>query len=269
MHSFGFSTQNSASAFQKTSDAVGVSLTCELDAAVDSSIQQNNNLPDCLVRLICHQFLVASFNLNRSEMTFTAIAIEQLGAIPNLTEAEEFMLRFGSHISTGGFQFGWNLWHKLHVTTEKPVAPEELEELATKWLNAGVPLSVTTSLPTTNATLRLESEALGPSVINPCLFKLTLLSNSDTWHLIDREGLAFLVPVWELAIDLYPQLKNQCEFIRNAWLHKTLNITVPFFQQQRHKIYLNEIDLAPALSHSVTAKDLVAVIFQETERNLP
>ena len=147
MHSFGFSTENSASAFQKTSDAVGISLACELDAAVDSSIQQNNNLSDCLVRLICHQFLVASFNLNRSEMTFTAIAIEQLGAIRNLTEAVEFMLRFGSHISTGGFQFGGILWHHVHVTTEKPVAPEELEELATKWLNAGVPLSVTTSLP--------------------------------------------------------------------------------------------------------------------------
>ena len=259
MNSFVFSTPKSASIFQKTVDTTGASFAFqvfELGAAdVDSSIQENNNsLSSCLIRLICHQFPVASFHLDRQEMTFTASAIEQLRAIRSLTEAEEFMLRYGSHISTGDFQLGGILWHKLLVTTEKPVAPGKLEELATKWLNAGGPHSVTTSLPSTTATLRFESETLGPSVFNPCLFKQTLLSNSDTWHVIDRGGLSSLVPVWELATDLYPELKNQCEFLRNAWLVKTYYIPVPFIQKQRSSYVTEEESLYLTLDSSEVIK---------------
>jgi len=254
MQSFVFSSQQSATSFQKMVNSTGASFgfkvfeleTQEVNNNIDVTV---DNLSDCFVRLICHQFPAASFQLDKSELVFTAGALELLQAISDLESAEEFMLLYGSHISTGRFQLGGILWQKLYITTEKPVDMRELEHLASKWLNEGGPVSDRGSItiplsPTTSATLCFESEALGPSVFNPLLFKQVLLSSSDTWHVIDRGELDSLLPVWEVALGLYPDLNQQCELMRKAWLVSTFHIAAPFVVQQRANCALQQDEMS-------------------------
>jgi hypothetical protein len=254
MQSFIFSSHQSATSFQKMVNSTGTSFGFKMfELAAENQEENNNNdvtaiLSDCFVRLICHRFPTASFQLDKSEMVFTAAALEQLQAISDLESAEEFMLRFGSHISTGRFQLGGILWQKLYINTEKPVTWRELEELASKWLNEGGPVSDRGSITiplstTTSARLCFESEALGPSVFNPLLFKQVLLSSSDTWQVIDRGGFDSLLPVWEVVLGLHPHLNQQCELLRKTWLANTLHITDPFVVQQRANCALQKDEM--------------------------
>ena len=124
MHSYVFSRQQLATSFQKMVNSTGASFGFKV-FKLETQEENNNhvtvhNLSDCFVRLICHQFPAASFQLDRSELVFTAGAFEQLQAISDLESAEEFMLLYGSHISTGRFKLGGILWQKLYITTEKP-----------------------------------------------------------------------------------------------------------------------------------------------------
>ena len=54
-----------------------------------------------------------SFQLDRSNLTFTISALNQLRDIKDLKSAEEFIRRYGSHLSTGLFQLGGILWHNF------------------------------------------------------------------------------------------------------------------------------------------------------------
>ena len=152
-------------------------------------------------------------------MVFTSSAMAQLRAISNLSSAEEFIAHYGSHIQTGRFQLGGILWRKIRVTSEKQATHQVLKKLADKWLNEEGSFfgscSVTTSSPLSSSsissvTIGSEYEALGPAVFNPSLFKQTLLSKSNIWQVIDRGGLDSLVPIWEVALGLHPDLIQQC-----------------------------------------------------------
>ena len=91
----------------------------------------------------------------------------------------------------------------------------------------------------TTARMQFELKALGPAVFHPELFLQILQANSDTWHIIDRGGLDTLVPIWEIVTDLHPELNQQCEFMRKAWLGKTSKIPLKFIEQQRARIKQN------------------------------
>ena len=71
MQSFVFSRQQSATSFQKMVNSTGASFGFKL-FKLETQEENNNhvtvhNLSDCFVRLICHQFPAASFQLDRSE----------------------------------------------------------------------------------------------------------------------------------------------------------------------------------------------------------
>ena len=89
-------------------------------------------------------------------------------------------------------------------------------------------------------TIGSEYEALGPAVFNPSLFKQTLLSKSNIWQVIDRGGLDSLVPIWEVALGLHPDLIQQCEFMRKVWLDKTSNFSSRITKQLRTHLTVNQ-----------------------------
>ena len=273
MKTFTFKSQNSATDFQKTIDSTGANYGVQLQAsgwgfAVEGDLKHRNHskneektdgetTSNTLISLKCYQFPMSSFQLDRNNLTFRTDAINKLREINDYRSAEEFMQRYGSHFPTGHFQLGGILWHKLQVNTDKSVLIRDLEELSTKELDASASIGFKSffkasgSMKTTSmksrvasssetsatATIQFESEALGPAVFNPVLFEQILRANSDTWHIIDRGDLDSLVPIWEIVYDLHPELSDQCELMRKAWLGQTSSIPrVKFIEQERERI---------------------------------
>ena len=261
VQSFTFLNEQSAENFQKTVDSIGADYGFPLQSNDDTSSTASNTL----IRLTSYVFPMASFQMDRTNLTFTISALNQLRAISDLKSAEEFMLRYGSHISTGQFQLGGILWTKIQVNTDKPVMRRDLEELSkTETGSVGRKITI---LHSAKAEMQFEFKTLGPAVFNPSLFKQILAANSDTWHIINRGGLDSLVPIWEIVINLFPELSQQCEFMKKIWLGKTAKIPAQFINQQRTRIQ-------PSLKSDQAASSLPANTFLEeflkkAEENVP
>ena len=185
-------------------------------------------------------FPKASFNIPRQQMRLTEEALQDVGRVRSLSDAESFLQSYGSHVSSGRYQLGGVLLKGVAIRVREATSVESMLETVATNLNGefkfqighspvGVGAKAVSMTEHSSSSTKNTSDqrgvmgtivtALGPQTTNDEEFKAGLEDRS-TWHIIDSSSeVADLVPVWEIiqSEDARSDLQRGVDLVREAW----------------------------------------------------
>ncbi len=168
-----------------------------------------------LTMLNFHIYPMASYSIEQSQMKILPSALESLRDVNNIASAEEFLKTYGSHVSIGVNHFGGILCTSIQVITSQQLTQDRLETIAEEKMK----VAYSNILKANQSSV--DFDFLGPNIPVPKLFGELLKANNRSWHVIERGNIpAALLPIWTLVSDKHPNLKNEAELLRRAWLRK-------------------------------------------------
>lgn len=178
----------------------------------------------------------ASFRILRQQMHLTQEALDDMGHIHTLADAEAFLSHYNSHLSTGIYHVGGVLLKGVTIKSLSETTLESLVEKISSKANGGAEASYmnvkggvkvvyvnnkssasTSSSSSQKAVVRCAHTAIGPQTDDEDEFR-TGLQDMSTWHIIDSSLIAELIPVWEIAlVERNEGLRQACDLLREAW----------------------------------------------------
>lgn len=228
---------SSGPSFYEKLKARGFGLNGEASSNHQPNYKGEEKTTSQLSLLSFHIYPTATLRIDGDQLILSQSAINSLEDVDDVSSAETFLNRFGSHFSRGLHHLGGVLCHSIELISQEEQSEGALKNLAKKVMEANLRSG---SLLNGNIkqmdlsqenfganndgkiTSRSEVTSRGPPVFQPRLFEELLRVNSRSWHVIDR-GVSSetLVPIWTVVDKKNPQAAN---FLRKAWLRRTADI---------------------------------------------
>ncbi len=162
---------------------------------------------------------MASYSIEQSQMKILPSVIRSLQDVNDMVSAEEFLMKYGSHVSLGVNHLGGVLCSSIQVSSSQQLTRNSLETIAKEKMKASY--SGVSNVGESSVDFHIR----GPNIPVPKLFDDLLKANSRSWHIIDRGEIpAALLPIWTLIEEKHNNLKDQADLLRSVWLRKAAKL---------------------------------------------
>ena len=202
----------------------------------------------CAVKLVYTE----TFQIERGDMVLAEGARRSLEAVTTQAAAEEFLVRFGSHVPCGLHHVGTVEFTTLQATVQKSVEHTELKRAVNriqkkhgKIGGASRPTADTAEFSASVVNAQLDTDAHAARTFRQeVTIAESTVSTSDlpgekAWQILDTE-LDHSVPVWDLVAG-DAGLQAQRDHVRAAWLRMAQRFThVPWIHSEVSRIQLRE-----------------------------